>query len=196
MSWFPQVCFCDGHTHKRVQHYYPPSFVLMSAGGFRIKFQATTYPPPPPSHLILSVMKSNILPFFPRSLISYLSKINRWYVRYVPFVSPPCSPTSLPLPYYDSRSTSPPPYSPLCLLAYKDPTYSPIKLFIRAGMVDRLPLTSALKPWGEQGGALDIVRAKAGSYTCHREGTICIDSSVGIIFFVVVANDQLSICPP
>jgi hypothetical protein len=36
----------------------------MSAGGFRIKFQATTYPLPPlPSHLILSVMKSNILPF-------------------------------------------------------------------------------------------------------------------------------------
>ena len=62
------------------------------------------------------------------------------------------------------------------------PKYSPIKLFIRAGMVDRLPLPSALKPWGEQGGALDIVRAKAGSYLCHREGTICIDSSVGIIF--------------
>jgi hypothetical protein len=62
------------------------------------------------------------------------------------------------------------------------PKYSPIKLFIRAGMVDQLPLPSALKPWGEQGGALDIVRAKAGSYSCHHEGTICIDSSVGIIF--------------
>jgi len=34
------------------------------------------------------------------------------------------------------------------------------------------------------------------SYLCHREGTICIDSSVGIIFFVVVANDRLSIRPP
>jgi hypothetical protein len=48
-------------------------------------------------------------------------------------------------------------------------------------MVDQLLLPSALKPWGEQGGALDIVRAEAGSYSCHREGTICIDSSVGII---------------
>ena len=27
-----------------------------------------------------------------------------------------------------------------------------------------------------------MVGAKAGSYSCHREGTICIDSSVGIIF--------------
>ena len=43
-----------------------PSFIFMSAGGFHIKFQATTYTyplPPIPSHLILSVMKSNILPF-------------------------------------------------------------------------------------------------------------------------------------
>ena len=98
----------------------------------------------------------------------------------------PCScsprvPTSLP--YYDSRSTPPPPFSPICLLAYKDtcPKYSPIKLFIRTGMVHPLPLPSALKPWGEQGGARYIVRAKAGSYSCHREDTICIDSSVGII---------------
>ena len=30
--------------------------------------------------------------------------------------------------------------------------------------------------------ALDIVRAKAGSYSCHHEGTICIDSSAWIIF--------------
>ncbi len=37
-----------------------------AAGGFRIKFQATTYHPPPPfpSHFILSVMQSNILPFY------------------------------------------------------------------------------------------------------------------------------------
>jgi hypothetical protein len=35
-----------------------------AAGGFRIKFQATTYHPPPlPSHLILFFMQSNILPF-------------------------------------------------------------------------------------------------------------------------------------
>ena len=97
------------------------------------------------------------------------------------FVSPRV-PTSLP--YYDSRSSPPPPFSPICLLAYKDtcPKYSPIKLFIHAGMVHPLPLPSALKPWGEQGGARDIVRAKAGSYSCHREDTICIDSSVGIIF--------------
>jgi hypothetical protein len=39
-------------------------FRFVSASGFNIKFQATTYPLPPlPSHLILSVMKSNILPF-------------------------------------------------------------------------------------------------------------------------------------
>jgi hypothetical protein len=41
MSWFPLVCFCDGH--KRVQQYYSPSFVLMSAGGFPIlKMQPPT----------------------------------------------------------------------------------------------------------------------------------------------------------
>jgi len=59
---------------------------------------------------------------------------------------PPVFPTSLP--YYDSRSTPPPPFSPICLLGYKDtcPKYSPIKLFIRTGMVDRLPLPSVLKP--------------------------------------------------
>ena len=62
-------------------------------------------------------------------------------------------------------------------------------------MVDPLPLPSALKPWGEQGGARGIVRAEAGSYSCHREGTICIDSSVGIINCVVVANDRLRFAP-
>ena len=44
--------------------------------------------------------------------------ISRSCLLRVPPVFPPCSPTSLP--YYDSRSTPPPPYSPLCLLAYKD----------------------------------------------------------------------------
>ena len=74
------------------------------------------------------------------------------------------------------------------------PKYSPIKLFIRAGMVDWLPLPAALKPWGEQGGTKDIVRAEAGSYSCHSEGTICIDSSVG--FFCGRRQRPIEYLPP
>jgi hypothetical protein len=111
------------------------SSVLMSAGGFRIKFQATTYPLPPPP------------------LSSHFSP--SWKLLYFLFKKS----TNI-LPFQDEQ---------MICTTYPD-------------MVDRLPLPSALKPWGKQGGALDIVRAKAGSYSCHHEGMICIDSSVGIIF--------------
>ena len=106
-------------------------------------------------------------------------------VWYTPFVFPPCSPPLCICPIMTVGLLLLHPNPPFVFLPTKTldcPKYSPIKLFIRPGKADRLPLPSGLKPWGEQGGALDIFWAKAGSYSCHHEDMICIDSSVGIIF--------------
>ena len=108
---------------------------------------------------------------------------------------PPVFPTSLP--YYDSRSTPPPPFSPICLLAYKDtcPKYSPIKLsFARAWSIHyRCPQRSSREASKE---APETLSGPRQVLTRAIVKTRFVLIPLLGLFFVVVANNRLSISPP
>ena len=163
----------------------------MSAGGFRIKFQATTYPPPP-SPLISSFSPSwSLISLF----LSSLSKINRWYVRHIPVRVPPMSQPLCPITTVGCSSSTLLPHLSSCL-----PRHLP-QIFPNQTFQSRWhgrTTTVALS-------AQAMRRARRRPRHCPGRGRFLLVPSwrhdlywflCRDYFFVVVTNDRLSICPP